>query len=136
MKEAELKIRVVERDAVYEIKCTGGESYIGETVRSLGERCNEHIKKLERRENSSVFHHLMLEKHKGIKQALSVKLLRTCQSDAMLRQVTEVTHIHAENPELNAKEEWGNLNVPTTRFDQRSNESNIISNWQAIDSTH
>ena len=36
------------RNVIYEIKCTCGENYIGETARNLGERCNEHIKKLER----------------------------------------------------------------------------------------
>ena len=41
-----------------------------------------------------------------------------------------------QNPGLNAKEEWGNSNVPRTRFDQRSNESNLINNWQAIGSVH
>ena len=124
------------RDAVYEIKCTCGENYIGETARSLGERCNEHIKKLERKESTSVFHQHMIEKHSGTEQSLSIQLLGTCPNDAMLRQVTEATYIHMNNPELNAKEEWGNSNVPRTRFDQRSNESNLINNWQAIDSIH
>ena len=102
MKEAEIKIKVVERsdkllkrnltrpdqfkflnyereechvrkinptlncktkDADYEIKRKCGESYIGETARSLGERCNEHIKKLERKESTSVFHQHMIDKH-------------------------------------------------------------------------
>ena len=53
------------RDAVYEIRCTCGEKYIGETARSLGKRCNEHIKKLERKESTSVFHQHMIEKHSG-----------------------------------------------------------------------
>ena len=94
------------RDAVYEIKCTCGENYIGETARSLGERCNEHVKKLERKESISVFHQHMIEKHNGTEQALSINLLRTCPNDAMLRQVTEATYIHEQNPGLNAKEEW------------------------------
>ena len=67
---------------------------------------------------------------------LSIQLLGTSPNDAMLRQVTEANYIHTNNPELNAKEEWGNSNVPRTRFDQRSNESNLINNWQAIDSIH
>ena len=68
----------------------------------------------------------MIEKHNGAEQALSICILG---NDAMLTQVTEATYIHEKNPRLNAKEEWGNSNVPRTRFDQRSNESNIINNW-------
>ena len=124
------------RDAVYEIKCTCGENYIGETARSLGERCNEHIKKLKRKESTSIFHQHMIEKHSVTEQALSIHLLATCLNDTMLRQVTEATYIHTKNPGLNDKEEWGYSNVSRTRFDQGSNESNIINNWQAIDSIH
>ena len=95
---------------------------------------NEHIKKLKRKESMSVFHQLMIEKHSGTEQALSIHLLGTCPNDAVLRQVAETTYIHTKNPGLNAKEEWGN--VPRTRFDQGSDESNLINNWQAIDSIH
>ena len=49
----------------------------------------------------------------------------------MLRQVTEANYIHEKNQGLNAKEEWGNSNALRTRFDQRSNESNVINNWLA-----
>ena len=48
----------------------------------------------------------------------------------------EATYIHKKNPGLNAKEEWGNSNAPRTRFDQRSNELNLINDWQAIVSIH
>ena len=109
---------------------------IASFAQTAGERCNEHIKKLERKESSSVFHQHMIEKHSGTEQSLSIQLLGTCPNDAMLRQVTEATYIHTNNPELNAKEEWGNSNVPRTRFDQRSNESNLFNNWQAINSIH
>ena len=124
------------RDAIYEIKCTCGEHYVGETARSLGERCNEHIKKLERKEGTSVFHQHMIEKHNGIEQALSIHLLRTCPNDATLKQITEATYIHEKNPGLNAKGERGNSNVPGTQFDQRSNKSSKINNWQTIESIH
>ena len=122
------------RDAVYEISC--GENYIGETAGSLGKGCNEHIKKLKRNESTSVFHYHMIEKHSGAEQAISIYLLRTCPNDAILRQVTDASYIHTKNPGLDAKEEWGNSNFPRTRFDERSNESNLINNWQAIDSIH
>ena len=42
----------------------------------------------------------------------------------------------AKGPVLSAKEEWVNSNVPRSRFDRRSNESNLSKNWEAIDSTH
>lgn len=62
-------------DAAYEIKCTCGENDIGETECNSGKRCNEHIKKVERREHLSVFNQHMLEKQNGIEQALSIKPL-------------------------------------------------------------
>eukprot|EP00794_Sanderia_malayensis_P006389 gene6389-biopygen4718 len=94
----------------------------------MNERYEEHMKKLERKNGASVFHQHMLEKHNGMGQAPPVKVLKTCPNDAMLRQVTEATYINLKSPTLNAKEEWGNSNVPRTRFDQRSGDSNLAVN--------
>ena len=58
------------RDAVYEIKRTCGKNYMGESASSLGERWNEHIKKLERKESMSVFYQYTIEEHNGTEQAL------------------------------------------------------------------
>ena len=87
-------------------------------------------------ESTSVFHQHIIEKHIGTGQALSIYLLGTCQNDAMLRQVTEATHIHAKNPGLNAKEEWENSNLPRSRLDQISNESNLINSYRFDSITH
>ena len=59
----------------------------------------------------------MIEKQEGEQHELLIKVLETCPNDAMLRQVTEAVYIHMKNPGLNAKEEWGNSNVPRPRFE-------------------
>ncbi len=76
----------------------------------------------------------MVEKHNSEEQDISVKVLKTCPKDPMLRQVTEAILIHAEKPTLNAKEEWGNSNIPRNRFERRTNESNSVNNRRDSDS--
>ena len=95
------------RDVVYNITCVGcGESYIGETSRSLGTRYDEHC----RTKSSAIYEH-SIEKHEGIQQDLDVRILAKCPSDPMLRQVTEAVFIAQRNPEINRKYEYGNTNL-------------------------
>eukprot|EP00794_Sanderia_malayensis_P017164 gene17164-18886_t len=56
------------------VRCSCGENYFGETARSISEPHEEHMKKLERKNSASVFHQHMLEKHNGVKQALSARI--------------------------------------------------------------
>ena len=58
------------RDIVYQISCLGseedgpcGESYIGESARSLKERINEHVEKYEKKDKNSVLFKHMEEKN-------------------------------------------------------------------------
>ena len=106
------------RGVVYQMKCQGciGKRtndglYVGETVRSVGERIGEHLTKYEVNDKSSVFHKYVEEKHGGERQNVRLKVVSSCGNDAMLRQVTEAVLIKELNPELNAKEEWGNSNA-------------------------
>ena len=112
------RINCKQRDSVYEIKCSCGDSYIGETSRSISERFNEHITK-----KNSVLQRHANEKHHDTHQQYELQLITTCQQDAMLRQVSEAVYIREFDPSINAKEEWGNTNVPK---DRRRNQSNVI----------
>ena len=110
------------RDIVYRITCVGsheehcGESYVGESSRSLGERINEHMHGYEKEDkNLMLFKHIK-EKHGGVRQELKIEKLATFPGDAMLRQVTEAVFINETTPALNSKEEWGNTNVPRPRY--------------------
>ena len=58
------------RDIVYQISCLGseedgpcGESYIGESARSLKERIDEHVEKYEKKDKNSVLFKHMEEKN-------------------------------------------------------------------------
>ena len=96
------------RDAVYQISCDMcGESYIGETSRSVGERFSEHYKSYESNKDSSVFVQHVEEMHGGTIQPLRLDLLARCPGDTMKRQVAEAVYINHERLSLNAKEEFG-----------------------------
>ena len=72
-----------------------GESYIGESSRSLGERINEYMHGYEKEDkNSMLFKHIK-EKHGSVRQELEIKLA-TVAGDAMLRQVTEAVFLQTE----------------------------------------
>ena len=114
----DLKANCKGRGVVYQMKCQGciGKRtndglYVGETARSVGERIGEHLTKYEVNDKNSVFHKHVEEKHGGERQNVKLKVVSSCGNDAMLRQVTEAVLIKELNPELNAKEEWGNLNA-------------------------
>ena len=115
--EANCKIR----DIVYQISCLGseedgpcGESYIGESARSLKERINEHVEKYEKKDKNSVLFKHMEEKHGGRRQQITVERLATCPA-TLLRQVSEAVYIQELLPTLNSIEEWGNSNIPRKR---------------------
>ena len=103
---------------VYEIKCECGDTYIGETSRSISERFSEHMIGLQRKQERSVLYRHMREKHQDAEEKqLKLQILATCPGDAMLRQVTEATYISEMKPSINAKEEWGNTNIPRQRHE-------------------
>ena len=64
-----------------------GESYIGESARSLKERINEHVERYEEKDKNSVLFKHVEEKHGGRRQQITVEKFATCPGDPMLRQV-------------------------------------------------
>ena len=109
-----------------EIKCEGEhhleneQKYGGETSRRIGERFNEHFNDIEMKKSDTPIYKHFVDEHDGNKQPLSLKIIKRCQSDAMLRQATEALYIRENNPLINRKSEFGNTNIPkTTRQNQR-----------------
>ena len=103
-----------ERSVVYQIKCQGctGSStndglYVGETARSIGDRVCEYLTKYEVKDKNSIFQKHVDEKHGDERQDVKVKVVSSCGSDGILRQVTEVILIKELTPGLNTRDEWG-----------------------------
>ena len=71
--------------------------------------------KYDSKDPSSVFYTHEQEEHNGEKQNFDLKILSHHPGDAMLRQITEATHIRETSPDLNRKDEFGNRNVPRKR---------------------
>ena len=105
------------REVMYEIKCEGEhhlereQKYGGETSRSIGERFNEHFNDIKMNKSDTPIYKHFVDEHNGNKQPLSLKIIKRCQSDAMLRQATEAVYIRENNPLINRKSEFGNTNI-------------------------
>ena len=80
-------------------------------ARSVEERIGAHLTKYEAEDKNSVCHKHVEEKHGGERQNAKLKVASSCGNDIMLRQVTEAMLTKELNPELNAKDEWGNSNA-------------------------
>ena len=101
------------RETIYKISCDGEsenngkcpDNYEGESVRSIGERFNEHL------DTKSVLHYHFAEAHNGVIQPVLLEIIDRCPSDAMLRQATEAVCIREDKPTLNCKTEFGNANI-------------------------
>ena len=97
------------RGVVYRAKCMGfGKDskpcqsfYVGETLRSVGERFKEHVERYEARASRSVFWLDCKDEHDGDPQKLEVGIACKRSSDAMLRQISEAVLI--ENDDLDLK---------------------------------
>ena len=110
------------RELVYELTCAGmkngkvcGEKYIGETSRSLDERIGEHIGDLKGKKDKSVIWRHFKEEHEEEEQRYQLKVVTTAPGDPLLRQLMEAILIEEKKPLLNAKDEWGNRNIPRKR---------------------
>ena len=110
------------RELVYELTCDGmkdgkicGEKYIGETSRSLAERVGEHINDCKGRKDKSVLWRHFKEEHNEAEQPYELKVVSTAPGDPLLRQLTEAILIEEKKPLMNAKDEWGNRNIPRKR---------------------
>ena len=51
------------------------------------------------------------EMHNSVNQPISLKVIKSYPFDAMLRQATEAVYIKENKPVLNAKMEFGTMNV-------------------------
>ena len=89
-----------------------GEKYIGETSRSLAERVGEHINDWKGRKDKSVLWRHFKEEHNEAGQPYELKVVSTAPGDPLLRQLTEAILIEEKKPLMNAKDEWGNRNIP------------------------
>ena len=110
------------RELVYELTCDGlkdgevcGQKYIGETSRSLAERIGEHIGDLRERKEKSVIWRHFRDEHNEEEHQYGLKVISTAPGDPLLRQLTEAIIIEEKKPLLNAKDEWGNRNIPRKR---------------------
>ena len=115
--ESHPKINCKMRDVIYDIVCEGDHgaetivNYGGETSRSIGERFNEHLEDiLKKKTNAPMYQHFS-EMHNSITQPISLKVIKSYPFNAMLRQATEAVYIKENKPVLNAKMEFGNMNV-------------------------
>ena len=110
------------RELVYELTCEGvkdgnicGQKYIGETSRSLAERIGEHIGDLRERKEKSVMWRHFKDDHSEEEHTYGLKVISSAPGDPLLRQLTEAILIEERKPLLNAKDEWGNRNIPRKR---------------------
>ena len=116
-------INCKKREVVYRINCRGEmenaeqctSKYEGETSRSIGERCNEHMKIYKEKKASSAIYKHVLDKHGGEIQDMSLEIVSAHPGDAMLRQVSEAVLIKLDSPDMNTKDEWSYSNVPRPR---------------------
>ncbi|EFO97466.1 hypothetical protein CRE_04478 [Caenorhabditis remanei] len=96
------------RGVIYQIACSCGEIYIGESGRPLAERYNEHSRAAEKPDcksyASTTWAKHSKEKHHGKPLNLELKVL-DCEGDTVRRRILEGIHIKRFNPSLNTKEE-------------------------------
>ena len=111
------KVDCKSRELVYEINCDGRHSdekqinYGGETSRSIAERFNEHCEDIKNKKSDTPIYKHFLEEHNGMSQPIILKVIKRCPSDAMLRQATEAVYIRENDPVLNRKTEFENMNI-------------------------
>ena len=92
-----------------------GDKCIGETYRNRGERVGKHINDCKGRKDKSVLWRHFKEDHNEEEQPYELKVVSTAPGDPLLRQLTEAILIEEKKPLMNAKDEWGNRNIPRKR---------------------
>ena len=120
--EDHTKVNCKMREVSYEIICDGKHEdkteeikYGGETSRSIGERFDEHQDDIQKKKSNTPIYQHFLEEHNGIPQPISLKIIKRCPADAMIRQATEAVYIRENDPILNRKAEFGNMDIATTK---------------------
>ena len=71
----------------------------GETSRSARVRCKEHKGALERKKNSNLWEHCILE-HGGVEAEFEYKVQRSFHKDSLLRQIEEAERLENEQGSL------------------------------------
>ena len=83
-------------------------------VGSIGERFDEHNDDIQKKKSDTPIYQHFLKEHNGVVQPISLKIIKRCPSAAMLRQATEAVCIRENDPVLNRKVEFGNMNIANT----------------------
>ena len=123
------KINCRARDVIYEIKCEGEHTtderrtYGGETSRSISERFHEHCDDIKKKKIDTPIYKHFRDEHGGLEQPIELKIVKTCQSDAMLRQATEAVYIRENDPIMNRKTEFGNMRINIVTKTNSSNKT-------------
>ena len=126
------KINCRAREVVYEIKCEGKHTtnqekiYGGETSRSISERFQEHRDDIQKKKIETPVYKHFKDEHGGVEQPIQLKVLKTCYSDAMLRQATEAVYIRENDPIMNRKKEIGNMDINKKRKASNSNANGTV----------
>ena len=82
---------------------------------SIGEKFDEHNDDIQKKKSDTpIYQHFLEEHNNGGVQPTSLKIIKRCPSDAMLRQATEAVYIRENDPVLNRKVEFGNMNIANT----------------------
>ena len=94
---------------IYKIICNiCGDSYVGESSRTLHERLGEHLRYANNPQNNSYKEEALAvhynQSHNGLKPDLSFELLRT-EGNTVIRKIYEALYIYNLKPEMNDKEE-------------------------------
>ena len=83
-------------------------------VGAIGERFDEHNDDIQKKKSDTPIYQHFLKEHHGV-EPISLKIIKRCPSDAMLRQqATEAVYIRENDPVLNRKVEFGNMNIANT----------------------
>ena len=90
--------------------------YIRETSRSAYTRGKEHLRSLEKREESSVLRRHSCDNHGGDIRGFTMNVTGTFHNNAMFRQFTESVRINqvGEGQLINTKGEWSYFRIPRT----------------------
>ena len=109
------------RGAIYEISCSCGATYVGETLRILDARFQEHLRCWKNPEKKSYVHNAMSRHLKNIpmekraEHQPSIKIL-SMERSILRRKVTEAMIIAEKKPTLNGKEEMSSMELLFNRI--------------------
>ena len=88
---------------------------IGETSSILTKRVSKHINDCKGKKDKGVLWRHFKEEHNEAEQPYELKVVSTAPGDPLLCQLTEAILIEEKKPLMNAKDEWGNRNIPWKR---------------------